>query len=113
MSGGQVCVADNGVHGCADVMRHIEQEGGFGAVRASRRFPAAICNFAFSSCVVVGGFSCGSLSFERLLKQLQDREQNNCHKNAAAQQNHNEVVPYKLAKGNLPRGAFIHRQRRR
>ena len=109
MSGGQVCVADNGVHGCADVMRHIEQEGGFGPVRALGVFRGDL-QFCIQLLRVVGGFSCGSLGFERLLKQLQDCEQNNCHKNAAAQQNHNEVVPYKLAKGNLPRGAFIHRQ---
>ena len=34
MSGGKVCIADNGVHRCADVVRHIEQEGGLGTVRA-------------------------------------------------------------------------------
>ena len=59
---------------------------------------------------IVGGFPCGSFGFARLLKQLQDHKQNDCRKNAADQQDLNEVIPYKLAKGNLPRGAFVHRQ---
>ena len=110
MPGGKVCVADNGVHGRADVMRHIEQEGGFGPVCALGVFRSDL-QFCIQLLRIVRGFSCGSFGFACLPEQLQDCEQNDCNKNAADQQDHNEVVPYKLAKGNFPRGAFVHCQR--
>ena len=110
MPGGKVCVADNGVHGRADVMRHIEQEGGFGPVCALGVFRSDL-QFCIQLLRIVRGFSCGSFGFACLPEQLQDREQNDCNKNAADQQDHEEVIPYKLTQGNLPRGALIHCQR--
>ena len=110
MPGGKVCVADNGVHGRADVMRHIEQESRFGPVCALGVFRSDL-QFCIQLLRIVRGFPCGSFGFARLLKQLQDREQNDCNKNAADQQDHEEVIPYKLAQGDLPRGAFVHCQR--
>ena len=110
MPGGKVCVADNGVHGRADVMRHIEQEGGFGPVRALGVFRSDL-QFCIQLLRIVRGFSCGSFGFACLTEQLQDCEQNDCNKNAADQQDHEEVILYKLTQGNLPRGALMHRQR--
>ena len=110
MPGGKVCIADNGVHGRADIMRHIEQEGGFGAVRTLRVFHSDL-QFCIQFLRIVCGFSCSSFGFTRLLEQLQNHEQNNCNRNAADQQNHKEVILYKIDQGNLPRGALIHRQR--
>ena len=69
MPGGKVCVTDNGVHGCADIMRHIEQEGGFGAVRALRFFHGNL-QFCIQLLRIVCGFLCSSFGFARLLEQL-------------------------------------------
>ena len=107
MPGGKICVTDNGVHGRTDIMRHIEQEGGLGAVRTLCFFHGDL-QFCIQLLRIVCGFLCGSFGFTRLLEQLQDREQNNCNGNAANQQNHKEVILYKLAQGNLPRRALIH-----
>ena len=92
MPGGKICVADNGVHGRADVMRHIEQEGGFGPVRALGVFRSDL-QFCIQLLRIVRGFSCGSFGFACLPEQLQDREQNDCDRNAADQQHHKEVIP--------------------
>ena len=110
MPGGKVCIADNGVHGGADIMGHIEQEGGFGAVRALRFFHGDL-QFCIQFLRIVCSFPCSSFGFTRLLEQHQNREQNNCNSNAADQHNHKEVILYKIAQGNLPRGALIHRKR--
>jgi hypothetical protein len=110
MPGSKVCVTDNGVHGRADIMRHIEQESGFGVVRALGVFYGDL-QFCIQFLRIVCGFPCSSFGFTRLLEQLQNREQNGCNSNAADQQNHKEVILYKLAQGNLPRGALMHRQR--
>ena len=91
MPGGKVCVTDNGVHGRADIMRHIEQEGGFGPVCALGVFRSDL-QFCIQLLRIVRGFSCGSFGFARLLKQLQDHKQNDCNRNAADQQNHKEVI---------------------
>ena len=110
MPGGKVCVTDNGVHGRADIMGHIEQEGGFGVVRALGVFHSDL-QFCIQFLRIACGFSCSSFGFTRLPQQLQDREQNGCNRNAADQQSHKEVILYKIAQGNLPRGALIHRKR--
>ena len=110
MPGGKVCVTDNGVHGGTDIMGHIEQEGGLGAVRALCFFHGDL-QFCIQFLRIVCGFPCSSFGFTRLLEQHQNREQNNCNSNAADQQNLKEVILYKIAQGNLPRGALIHRKR--
>ena len=110
MPGGKICVTDNGVHGRTDIMRHIEQEGGLGAVRALRVFHSDL-QFCIQLLRIVCGFLCSSFGFTRLLEQLQNREQNNCDRNAADQQNHEEVILYKLAQGDLPQRALMHCKR--
>ena len=69
MPGGKVCVTDNGVHGRADIMRHIEQEGRLGAVRALRFFHGNL-QFCIQLLRIVCGFLCSSFGFARLLEQL-------------------------------------------
>jgi len=92
MPGGKVCVTDNGVHGRADIMRHIKQEGGFGTVRALGVFYGNL-QLCIQLLRIVCGFPCSSFGFTRLPQQLQDREQNDCNRNAADLQNHKEVIP--------------------
>ena len=63
-------------------MRHIEQEGGFGVVRALRFFHSDL-QFCIQLLRIVCGFPCSCFGFTRLPQQLQDREQNGCNRNAA------------------------------
>ena len=69
MPGGKVCIADNGVHGGADIMGHIEQEGGFGAVHALCFFHGDL-QFRIQLLCIVCSFPCSSFGFARLLEQL-------------------------------------------
>ena len=50
-------------------MGHIEQEGGFGAVRALRFFHGDL-QFCIQFLRIVCGFPCSSFGFTRLLEQL-------------------------------------------
>ena len=102
--------ADDGVHGGADIVGHIGKEGTLGAVRALCFFHGDL-QFCIQFLRIACGFPCSSFGFTRLLEQHQNREQNNCNSNAADQHNFKEVILYKIAQGNLPRGALIHRKR--